>query len=143
MGPHSYDPGFSQTGVLWIVPVPLDSIQVNPAAGRASLHLSNITLNDSFTVDNSFSMAIPFATGVIDSLHVEWAGVTRRVEFSDPVNTFSGLFVQVAANAEVQVRTLPGGTGGSGFTFVSGPLATSSSSFAEVAHDQNGQFFPT
>jgi hypothetical protein len=141
LGPHSYDPGFSITGVLWIVPIPLDSIQVDPGAGTASMEISNITLSDTFTIDNSFSMMDPFATGVIDSLRVEWAGVTRRVRFSDPVNTFQGLFLQGAARGEVQLRTLPGGAGGTGFTFSSGPLSSSSSSYAEVAQEQNGVFF--
>ena len=66
-----------------------------------------------------------------------WSGVTDRLNIknSDPVyGGFAGEFVRNTAQLEWT------GTVGD-FQFVSAPLATSSSLFAELGHERNGIFF--
>jgi len=53
LGPHAYDPGNSRTGVFWTTPIPEHSVKVNLEKGTASLHLTNVTVFDFFTVPNS------------------------------------------------------------------------------------------
>lgn len=143
MGPHSYDPGVAPNGVFWTTPIPEDSIEVHLGAGRASLHATNIPVFDAFTVPNSLNPAHPLGRvpSTINSLDLEWSNVTRRVEFSDPVNQFAGLFLEDSATIEVTATT-PASLGHHGFHFVSNPGATSVSLVAQIGHDHNGSFFP-
>jgi len=48
---------------------------------------------------------------------------------------FAGEFVRNSAQMEWSAA-------GGDYTFVSDPIATSSSSFAEIGHERNGSFFP-
>ncbi len=128
--------------MFWATAIPEGSIQVNLGKGIASLKIVNIPLSDAFTVANSLNSAHPLGMPVpatIDSLDLEWQGVIRRVEFSDPTNTFAGLFLQNTATIAVTASTPPTG-GQDGFAFVSDPTTTTTN-YAEVAHEQNGVFF--
>jgi hypothetical protein len=72
------------------------------------------------------------------SFKVKWSGVGERVNIqnNDPVfGGFAGEFIRNSAQMEWT------GTVGD-FTFASAPMATSSSSFAEIGHLRNGSFFP-
>ncbi len=72
------------------------------------------------------------------SFKAKWSGVGERVNVrnDDPVfGGFAGEFIRNSAQMEWT------GTVGD-FTFVSDPLATSSSAFAEIGHERNGSFFP-
>ena len=71
------------------------------------------------------------------SFKVVWSGVTDRliINNTDPVyGGFGGEFVRNSAQMEWTA------TAGD-YEFVSDPLATSSSSFAEIGHERNGMFF--
>ena len=71
------------------------------------------------------------------SFKAKWSGVGERVNVrnDDPVfGGFAGEFIRNSAQMEWT------GTVGD-FTFVSDPLATSSSAFAEIGHERNGSFF--
>ncbi len=71
------------------------------------------------------------------SYTVAWSGVNERVNIknSDPVfGGFGGEFVRNGAQMEWTARV-------GDLQFVSAPLATSSSSFAELGHERNGIFF--
>ena len=78
----------------------------------------------------------PLPTGTV-SVNVVWGGSGQRVHVrnTDPVyGGFEGEFIRNTAQMEW--------TGAVGdYTFVSDPLATSSSSFAEIGHERNGSFF--
>ena len=70
------------------------------------------------------------------SFKIAWSGVTGRLNIknSDPVyGGFGGEFVRNSAQMEWS------GTAGD-FQFVSAPLGTSSSLFAELGHERNGVF---
>jgi hypothetical protein len=140
LGPHSYDAGISRTGVFWVARIPEESVEVQLGTGEASLDVTNLLVIDAFTVQNSLDPTHPMdlAPGRIEALHLEWSGVTRRLEFQDPTNRFAGLFLENSASIAVTATTLPGGER-HGFTFTS--EATTASNFAEVGRDRNGVFF--
>ena len=72
------------------------------------------------------------------SFKIVWSGVKERVNIknTDPVyGGFAGEFIR--NNAQMEWTATVGD-----YQFVSAPLATSSSSFAEIGHERNGSFFP-
>ena len=112
--------------------------------GTAELHVRNVcSVFDAFTVANSLNPTHPvgnIVSAVIDSLDLRWSGVTRRISgFNDPVNQFSGDFVETSATIDVTVTT-PKSTG-HGFRFVSS--ATTTVNFAQIGRETNGVFFLT
>jgi hypothetical protein len=142
LGLHSYDPGISPTLVFWATPIPAGSARVDVEDGTAELHVRNLcSVFDAFTVPNSLDPTRPLGnivSAVIDSLNLQWRGVTRRIPgFSDPVNKFKGDFVETAATLEVTVTT-PKSTG-HGFRFVSS--VTTTVNFAQLGRETNGVFF--
>jgi len=88
-------------------------------------------------VNALFGGGPPAIPGTV-SFKAKWSGVGERVNVrnDDPVfGGFAGEFIRNSAQMEWT------GTVGD-FTFVSDPLATSSSAFAEIGHERNGSFFP-
>src|SRR5262249_20439634 len=72
------------------------------------------------------------------SFRITWSGVGERVNIrnADPVyGGFAGEFVRNSAQMEWTAEV-------GDYRFVSAPIGTSSSSFAEIGHEQNGVFFP-
>src|SRR5260370_38196211 len=85
MGLHSYDPGISQTLVVWTTPIPEDSVEVNLNTGEAVLHLEGVcSVFDAFTVPNSFDPlhALGLVGAVIRSLRIHWTGISKRWSFT-------------------------------------------------------------
>jgi hypothetical protein len=69
---------------------------------------------------------------------VVWSGVGQRVNIrnTDPVyGGFAGEFIRNTAQMEWMAETTD-------YIFVSSPLATSFSDFAQIGHERNGSFFP-
>ena len=72
------------------------------------------------------------------SFTVTWRGVDERLKIrnTDPVyGGFAGEFIHNTAQMEWTATV-------GDFTFVSAPLGTSSSPFAEIGKEHNGVFFP-
>ena len=149
MGPHSYDPGVSQTLVAWTTELPDSSVFVDLQAGEAILDFRNLrTVFDAFTLANSLSPNRPLGlvSAVINSLRIHWTGVIRRVSFSNPVTQFAGRYVENTATIEVTTTTpatRPPFTPApeDRFRFVADP-ATTMTNFAQIGHERNGTFFP-
>lgn len=149
MGPHSYDPGVSQTLAFWTTQIPNNSVFLDLEAGEAILDFRNLrTVFDAFTVPNSGSSnrALGFVGAIINSLRIHWTGVLRRVSYGNPVTQFSGQFVETLATIEVTTTTpatrppfTP--TLQNRFRFVADP-ATTVTNFAQIGRERNGIFFP-
>ena len=78
----------------------------------------------------------PPTSGTV-SFKVVWSGVDERLNIknTDPVyGGFAGEFVRNRAQMEWSAAV-------GDYTFVSDPMATSSSSFAEIGHERNESFF--
>jgi hypothetical protein len=120
--------------VLWTVVLPADSVQINPGAGTAELHVRDLALRDYFNIPNALSQGAFVPVTV--SFDVVWAGpVTRRVNVRDAANGFAGQFAETQATVSFTATE-------AGFQFTSAPASTSTSVFAEVGHERNGSFFP-
>ena len=123
-------------GLFWTQAVPADGIDVNLGKGVASLEAFDFPIHDFGTVGNFFTGSGTPIPGTV-SFKVVWSGVGERVNIknTDPIyGGFAGEFIRNSAQMEWT------GTVGD-FTFESAPLATSSSSFAEICHERNGSFF--
>ncbi len=151
MGPHSYDPGLSESEVIWSTEVPEESIKVSFGKEEASLRLRNVLVFDTFTVPNSLDQhhPIPKVNAVINSLRIKWSGTIARKSHTDCVDAFRGSFLENAATIEVTATTppmpassCPPRVARHGFRFVSDPAETTISHFAQIGREQNGVFFP-
>ena len=134
---HELNPSLSPPlGLFWTIAIDGDGIDVNPGAGRASLQASDVPIFDYGNFVNGIT-GHPGTPGSV-SFKVTWSGVNERLNIrnTDPIfGGFAGNFVRNAAQMEWTATV-------GDLMFVSAPLATSSSSFAEIGHERNGSFFP-
>ena len=128
--------------VTWVAKYPVGSGHVDTEDGTARLRVHNVcSVFDVFTVPNSFdiSHAQGVFSAVINSMKIDWSGVTRSVlGFSDPTSKFRGDFFECSAQIAVSATT-PLETG-SGFHFESDP-STTVTGFAQFGTEQNGVYF--
>ena len=150
MGPHSFDPGVTESEVTWTTEIPPASIDVDFDAQQASLHLKNVLVFDTFTVANSLDPhhPIPKVNAVLNSLRMHWSGSINRRSHTDCVDAFRGEFIEDVATIEVVATTpkrpasaCPPRAAQNGFRFVSDPADTSISNFAQIGRERNGVFF--
>jgi hypothetical protein len=138
---HDLNPSaFPPVGLFWTVEIPVTGIEVQLGIGSASLQASNVAILDYGTIGNAlFGGGPPPIPGTV-SFKVVWSAVyqSQRVNIrnTDPVyGGFAGEFVRNAAQMEWTAAV-------GDYTFVSDPIQTSSSSFAEIGRERNGSFFP-
>ena len=116
--------------------LPPGSVQVTPGNGRASMIGDNVAVSDFFTIPNSLlhGAIIPPVPATV-SFAVHWGGPGTQITLRDPVNGFTGNFIENSAS-------LVWSASSAGLLYASGPENTSISIFAEVGHERNGLFFP-
>jgi hypothetical protein len=150
LGPHSYDPGVSESDVMWTTEIPNDSVDVDLREEEASLRVKNVLVFDAFTVPNSLDTRHPMGkvNAVINSLRMKWRGTTQERSHNDCADAFRGHFFEDVATIEVVVTTpevpakaCPPTPRRNGFHFVSDPAHTSVSHFAQIGRERNGVFF--
>jgi len=132
LNPSDYHP----TGLFWTLAVPEDGIEVEFGEGEASMQARNVPIFDYGNIGNALFGGAPRAAGVV-SYRVVWSGINQRVNIhnTDPLyGGFAGTFIRNTAKMEWTATT-------DDFTFVSAPLKTSSSNFAEIGVERNGSFF--
>jgi hypothetical protein len=134
---HDLNPSPSPPfGLFWTIAIPGDGIDVNPGAGRATMEAANVPIIDYGSFENDIAGGAGTPGSV--SFKVQWSGVNERLKIrnTDPIyGGFAGEFIRNAAQMEWTATV-------GDLVFVSAPLATSSSSFAEIGHERNGSFFP-
>ncbi|HEX4185965.1 MAG TPA: hypothetical protein VHY78_08900 [Stellaceae bacterium] len=137
---HNFNPStFPPVGLFWTIELPEDSVEVEFGRGRASLRGFDVPVFDYGTLTKALfgPPPSPLPTGTV-SFKVVWSGAGQRVHVrnTDPVyGGFAGEFIRNTAQMEWTATV-------GDYTFVSDPLATSSSSFAEIGREWNGSFFP-
>ena len=127
---HDLNPGILPSGLFWTIEIPEESIQVNLGKGRASMEADDVPI-----LDDIYGNPPPTPGSV--SFKVVWSGVDERLKIrnDDPIyGGFAGTFIRNTAQMEWTANV-------GDFTFVSAPLVTSSSSFAEIGHERNSIFF--
>jgi hypothetical protein len=138
---HDLNPtAFPPTGLFWTIEFPDADIKVNLGKGSATLAANNVPILDYVTLENAIFIGNePEPTPGVVSFKVAWSGVNERLNIKndDPVyGGFAGQFVRNRAQMEWTATV-------GDYQFVSAPLATSSSSFAEIGHERNGLFLPS
>ena len=141
---HDFNPGIKPDGLFWTLPLPDDSITVNPGKGFASMEGSNVSVNDYHDFGNAIGGGGPGIPGpsvpAQVSFTVVWSGVISRVNLRNtdsPLNG-GGFAAELVRNAAQMAWSATVGN----LEYVSDPLATSASVFAEIGHLRNGSFFP-
>ena len=149
MGPHSYDPGLSESEVVWTTEIPEDGVDFSSSDEEASLHVKNVLVFDTFTVANSLDQHHPMGSklnAIINSLRIDWSRTITRREHTDCVDAFRGRFFEDSATIQVTATTptvpaseCPARQGRNGFRFVSS--RTTLVHFAQIGRERNGAFF--
>jgi hypothetical protein len=96
----------------------------------------DVPITDYGNIINALFGGGPTTPGTV-SFTVRWSGGDERllIRNNDPVfGGFEGVFIRDTAQMEWTATV-------GNFTFVSAPLETSSSSFAEIGYERNGLFF--
>jgi hypothetical protein len=68
------------------------------------------------------------------SFHIRWSGVQNRVHLHDEQNEFDAHVIEDSATMHWSARSKD-------FKFVSDPANTSTTVFAEIGSERNGEFF--
>jgi len=135
---HDLNPStFPPTGLFWTVPLPESGVQVHPGNGYASMEARNVAILDYGDIGSALFGGGPPPTPGKVSFRVVWNGVLDRVKIrnTDPIyGGFGGSFVYNTAQMEWTASV-------GDYMFASGPLAKSSSVFAQLGQERNGFFF--
>jgi len=153
---HDLNPStFPPVGLFWTIEIPGDDsgnqegdnqetgegpsggVEVELGSGSASMRVSNAPILDYGTIQNALFGGGPSPVPGSVSFKVVWSGGGPRVNIknTDPVfGGYEGEFIRDTAQMEWTASV-------GQYTFASDPLATSSSSFAEIGRERNGFFF--
>lgn len=131
---HDLNPTFAPpTGLFWTVRIPDGGVTVDLAQGSATMQARDIAVLEFGTLPNALTgMTPPLPASV--SFRVEWRATAPLM----PVRNETQGFAAELALATAQMEwTATAGR----YSFASAPLATSSSTFAELGRERNGIFF--
>jgi hypothetical protein len=136
---HDLNPStFPPTGLFWTIEIPGDGIQVKLGKGIASMAADDVPILDYGTIPNAlFFGDDPTPTSGSVSFKVVWRGANERLNIQNTGPVFGGFAGEFIHNAAQMEWTATVGD----LMFVSDPLETSSSVFAEIGHERNGSFF--
>jgi hypothetical protein len=112
--------------------IPADTVDVALESAQASMELQDFMTSEWGNILPNLrnENAVPATV----SFSVRWQNEIQRLTLRDPQNGFEGEFVETQAFVQWTASQ-------KGFTFVSDPLNTSTSSFAVLGHERNGVFF--
>ena len=97
------------------------------------MKLSDVEIRDFGTLVNALMHGSSVHADV--SFHMRWSGVQKRVHLHDEQNEFDAHVIEDSATFAWSARR-------EDFTFVSDPAETSTTIFAEIGSERNGEFFP-
>ncbi len=129
---HDFNPGITPSGLFWVIRIPDESVEVNLDEVEASMDLGDLDIEDYHDIVNAVHDGPSVPANV--SYHIRWSGLTKRVPVRDEKNEFVGNFIEDTATIRWSART-------EHFKFVSDPENTSTTLFAEIGNERNGEFF--
>jgi len=136
---HDLNPsGFPPAGLFWTIEIPTYGVQVELGKGSASMQAVDVPILDYGNIGNALFGGGPSPVPGSVSFKVVWSGVSERVNIKNTDAVYGGFAGEFIRNTAQMEWTATVGD----YTFASNPLATSSSSFAEIGHERNGSFFP-
>jgi hypothetical protein len=149
LGLHSYDPGLSESEVVWSTEISESGVSFSLRDEAASLHVKDVLVFDTFTVPNSLDQHHPMGPkvkAIFNSLRIDWSGTIMRRSHTDCVDAFRGNFFEDSATIDVIATTFPipasecpPRAAMPGFRFVS--TKTTLVHFAQIGRERNGVFF--
>jgi hypothetical protein len=126
-----------------VIPATADAVEVNPGAGKASLKMFNVPVEDAHDLANALtggkgfaSLSIPpiAAVPATVSFDIEWEGIIERAIVTNENEDFTGQYVRTGATIEWSASNALG------FAFTSTP-GTAINVYSVVGHERNGVFF--
>ncbi len=130
---HDFNPGIAPSGLFWTIRVPDESIEVDFEDARASIDLTDVEVADYHDVVNALKHGPSVPSDV--SFHIRWSGVKKRVHLRDTQNEYDAHVIEDSA-------TIGWSASREDFKFVSDPANTSTTVYAEIRSERNGEFFP-
>ena len=132
---HDLNPSpTNPTGLFWTTAIPDNSIAAHLGEGAAKMEVSGAQVLDHGNIVNALVGGGPPPVPASVSFKVVWSGVNKRLQVRNTTDGHAGEFVQNVAQMEWTATI-------GDLRLTSDPLATSSSSFAEIGHERNGSFF--
>ena len=132
---NDFNPDVAPSGLFWTLAIPPENVQVNLDSGTASFLLNNATVHDYGNIPNALVGGGPVPVPATLSFEVRWGQPRERDMVYNEEQSFIGLFARNKAQMAWSATV-------GNYEFTSSPLATSSSSFAEVGYELNGIFAP-
>jgi hypothetical protein len=110
-------------------------VDVNLGKGRATMAATDVAVLDFHDFANALFGGGPAPVPADVSFEVHWSDVLDRVKITNVPQGFAGTFLRTSATMEWSATV-------GNFSFVSRPARTSTSVFAEIGQERNGDFFP-
>jgi hypothetical protein len=138
---HDLNPGIERSGLFWTAALPADSVRVDLSNGFASMEAKNVSINDYGDFTNALFGGGPRPINGKVSFKVVWEGEGDPVDIDNDDDPSVGggwagtIFQSPNCAAQMEWTARLGSS-----LFVSRPLATSSSAFAEFGQEVNGVF---
>ncbi len=129
---HDFNPGIAPSGLFWTAPLPSGSVKTDGLSGAASMHVTDLDLQDFFTVENALFGGGPEEVPATASFDVEWSGATGSGSVSDTTDDFALRFVTTGTTMDWTVDS-------GGATYAS--TGVTATLFATVGKERNGIFF--
>ena len=139
---NDHNPGVSENGLFWTMPIPRDSVALKLEEGRAAFCLSDALmpdLHDLLTAlwgggafDGQGKPLHPVFSSTV-SLHAEWFDAGPVVQTRDAVNRF--VYTNAQTNARIRWKAVRRGVT---FENDGGPQQVL---FAAIGTERNGSFF--
>jgi hypothetical protein len=121
-------------GLFWTTVIEDRDVEVDLAAGTATLRGSNMHMKDFHDFENSILGNGETPTPAVVSFRVEWTATGGVTHFDNPAQNYRGDVRTATAQMEWTAR--------SGiYEYASAPLATSSTDAAQIGRESNGSFF--
>ena len=129
------NPGIAPSGLFWTTRLASGNVAgVNPGAGNAIYKANDVRVFDFHNIPNALFGGGPDPVPALVSFEVRWSGVDDRVNIRNPADGHAGEYVRGHAQMEWSATV-------GRFRYVSAPLASSSSEFAQLGTERNGSFF--
>lgn len=133
------NPGILPSGLFWTAVLPEDAVEVHGDAG-AEMRASNVHIFDFGDFGNSLFGGGPPPIPATVSFRVRWAGgkasAAEKVHVVNASDGHAGEYIRSTAQMEWSATV-------GDYDFVSAPIGTSASDFAEFGRERNGMFFGT
>ena len=120
--------------MFWTVALPEDAVEVHSDDGGAEMRGRNVQLLDFGDFGNSlFGGGNPPVPATVSFL-VRWASAGERAHVVNESDGHAGQYIRTTAQMQWSATS-------GDFDYVSAPIGTSSSDFAEFGKERNGVFF--